>query len=392
MFPQLVQKTATDQTASANERLGGTIAYPVKTTCATLIEAQETQAPAAFPIVSTAQTLVEMDTKAWLGFAAGYPIARTTSVLSETPDQLPQGAGDFPIRPTVASLFSDDEPIRQSGRATPSRELVMRPTAVGRARPKSASHFRRKNHTVRNVATLASNAVLAFITVALLALFQPLLRETAFQDLFARADLFGSGGLQGPISLLPAPLAPVTEIVAAPLAADRVTSAPLDTVETTTASDAPGTTGIGAQPSADFVIPGIAAAARPSPLGPRADKHVAAAAITSLQAGGTVIAEVPHVSHIEIDAGTDPDAMLAEGQRLLRYGDVAGARAMFQRAAQLGSAQAALALGSTYDPHSIAETGLRTVVPDRVTAVGWYRRAHRLAAGKPPEGAADLDQ
>jgi len=61
-------------------------------------------------------------------------------------------------------------------------------------------------------------------------------------------------------------------------------------------------------------------------------------------------------------------------------GDVAAAREIFERAADAGLAEAALALGSTYDPVSLSRLGLTRPAPDPQYALKWYRRAHELAA------------
>ena len=44
-------------------------------------------------------------------------------------------------------------------------------------------------------------------------------------------------------------------------------------------------------------------------------------------------------------------ALLARGRAFLSTGDVAAARLVLRRAANAGNAQAALALGSSYDPN-----------------------------------------
>jgi TPR repeat protein len=73
--------------------------------------------------------------------------------------------------------------------------------------------------------------------------------------------------------------------------------------------------------------------------------------------------------------------MLRRGEALLEIGDVSGARRFFERAAQSGSAAAALAMGATFDPLHLAAIGARGIPPERATALRWYRRA--LALGAP---------
>jgi TPR repeat protein len=63
---------------------------------------------------------------------------------------------------------------------------------------------------------------------------------------------------------------------------------------------------------------------------------------------------------------------------MLEIGDIAAARLLFRRAAEAGSAAAALAIGKTNDPRFLAEIGTQGIVPDPVAAAEWYRRAAAL--------------
>jgi hypothetical protein len=70
--------------------------------------------------------------------------------------------------------------------------------------------------------------------------------------------------------------------------------------------------------------------------------------------------------------------LLAKGDRLIARGDIAGARALYQRAAELGSAPAALALGTTYDPNRLWSLGVLGLTGNRERARQWYLRASEL--------------
>jgi hypothetical protein len=70
--------------------------------------------------------------------------------------------------------------------------------------------------------------------------------------------------------------------------------------------------------------------------------------------------------------------LLQSGDRLLGRGDVASARALYERAAAMGSAQAALALGSTYDPGRLWALGVFGMVGNKERARHWYQRADQL--------------
>jgi hypothetical protein len=70
--------------------------------------------------------------------------------------------------------------------------------------------------------------------------------------------------------------------------------------------------------------------------------------------------------------------MVKNGDRLLTRGDVAAARALYEKAAAMGNAQAALALGSTYDPRRLWSLGVFGMVGNKERAQQWYRRAAEL--------------
>ncbi len=67
--------------------------------------------------------------------------------------------------------------------------------------------------------------------------------------------------------------------------------------------------------------------------------------------------------------------LIKRGKDLLNDGDFAAARVLFERAANAGSAEAALALGSTYDPNVIKRLGAIMVKPDVENARKWYQLA-----------------
>jgi hypothetical protein len=70
--------------------------------------------------------------------------------------------------------------------------------------------------------------------------------------------------------------------------------------------------------------------------------------------------------------------MLQRGDRLLSRGDIVAARTVYQGAAELGNARAALALGSTYDPSRLWSFGVFGMVGNKERARQWYARAEQL--------------
>jgi hypothetical protein len=67
--------------------------------------------------------------------------------------------------------------------------------------------------------------------------------------------------------------------------------------------------------------------------------------------------------------------LMASGRTRVAAGDVAGARAIYQRAADLGDGPAALALAETYDPAVLARPGVTGIKADLSTARHWYQTA-----------------
>jgi hypothetical protein len=79
----------------------------------------------------------------------------------------------------------------------------------------------------------------------------------------------------------------------------------------------------------------------------------------------------------------DPEeisTLIKRGVDFLQSGDVASARLFMRRAATAGSAQAALTLGSTYDPVFLSEQGVLGLAADADQARTWYEKAVELGS------------
>ena len=73
-------------------------------------------------------------------------------------------------------------------------------------------------------------------------------------------------------------------------------------------------------------------------------------------------------------------ALLAQGDALLRKGDLAAARLFYEHAADAGDGLAAIRLGETFDPVFLDHAQLRGARGDMGKALAWYRRARDLGA------------
>ncbi len=87
----------------------------------------------------------------------------------------------------------------------------------------------------------------------------------------------------------------------------------------------------------------------------------------------------------------DEIAMLVKrGKDFLMTGDISSARLLLRRAAEAGNAEAALALGSTFDPAVIARLGAIGVEADAAKARQWYEKAAALGSDTASEQIAKL--
>jgi hypothetical protein len=79
----------------------------------------------------------------------------------------------------------------------------------------------------------------------------------------------------------------------------------------------------------------------------------------------------------------DPDelaGLLRRAKSLLAVGDISAARLLLERAADAQEAEAALMLGTTYDPLVIGNRDMRSVTPDPAMARQWYQKAAALGS------------
>jgi TPR repeat protein len=82
--------------------------------------------------------------------------------------------------------------------------------------------------------------------------------------------------------------------------------------------------------------------------------------------------------------------LVYRGTDLLKSGDVASARLLLRRAAEAGSASAALMLGTTFDPLAIQQLGTIGVVPDVAQARQWYEKAAAIGSDAASKRLAKL--
>ena len=102
--------------------------------------------------------------------------------------------------------------------------------------------------------------------------------------------------------------------------------------------------------------------------------------LTPAQVGGTA-------THLDAE---EIATLVNRGTDYIKSGDLASARLLLRRAAEAGSASAALMLGTTYDPLSIQQLGAIGVVPDVAQARQWYEKAAALGSDAASQRLAKL--
>lgn len=82
--------------------------------------------------------------------------------------------------------------------------------------------------------------------------------------------------------------------------------------------------------------------------------------------------------------------LIKRGKDLLADGDLAAARLLLRRAAEAGSAEGALTLGTTFDPAVLQRLGAIGATPDLAKARQWYQRAAELGSSAASQQLAGL--
>ena len=74
--------------------------------------------------------------------------------------------------------------------------------------------------------------------------------------------------------------------------------------------------------------------------------------------------------------------LYSKGLELVERGDVDAARRFFERAADMGLSQGAMALATTYDPNELAKLKVVGLQANAAAARKWYDRAAELGAAE----------
>jgi hypothetical protein len=111
----------------------------------------------------------------------------------------------------------------------------------------------------------------------------------------------------------------------------------------------------------------------------------AATAPASPQVGSAALASPPQAAAPNPGDRERALSLYSKGLELLERGDVDAARKFFERAADLGLSQGAMALATSYDPNELAKLKVIGLQANAAAARKWYDRAAELGAAEAGE-------
>lgn len=145
--------------------------------------------------------------------------------------------------------------------------------------------------------------------------------------------------------------------------------------------DGPAVPPVGGGPAAPFASPGPIVAPEPARVAPPAPALAPAPAPVPVLSSAPVAAPVPPPAATPVVAVPISPSMVAlllrRGDEQAAIGDVSAARLLYERAAEAGSAVAALHLGQTYDA-AFLPAASRGTLSEPAAAREWYGRAAAL--------------
>src|SRR5438034_7995756 len=233
----------------------------------------------------------------------------------------------------------------------------------------------------------AGRIVTGVVVVSAIAAVLALFSIDSTRAVIFNASLGGGGGSAPPPAQLAAavPESPQPQRIAAPPLAAEPTGA-----EVAAARRTPPNALASASPTRDEIAAAYQSALKgkvavPEPVAREAAREVAAVtpAAPVVAVAPAVREPVPVTREAVPARRIDPDelaVLLKRAKRLLSIGDITSARLLLERAADAQEAEAALMLAGTYDPLVLGSQDLRSVTPDPAAARIWYEKASQLGS------------
>ena len=113
---------------------------------------------------------------------------------------------------------------------------------------------------------------------------------------------------------------------------------------------------------------------------PEVQTPAAAAAAAPVVAMAPPAAPAPAAPAVRRIDSEELANLMTRAKALLASGDISPARLLLERAAQAQEASAALMLAQTYDPTVLGTQDIRNITPDPAMARTWYQRAAQLGS------------
>jgi hypothetical protein len=235
----------------------------------------------------------------------------------------------------------------------------------------------------------AGRIVTGVVVVSAIAAVLALFSIDSTRAVIFNASLGGGGGGSAP------PPAQLAAAVPEPAQPQRIAAPPLAAepsgAEVAAARRTPPNAVASASPSRDEIAAAYQSALKgkvavPEPVAREAAREV----VASINPAAPVVAAAPAirepvpVTREAVPARRiDPDelaVLLKRAKSLLAIGDITSARLLLERAADAQEPEAALMLAGTYDPQVLGSQDLRSVTPDEAAAKVWYQKAAQLGS------------
>ena len=235
----------------------------------------------------------------------------------------------------------------------------------------------------------AGRVVAGVAVVSAIAAILALFSIDSTRSVIFNASLGGGGGGGAPpaaqlAAAVPEPAQPQRSIAAPPLSAEPTGA------EVAAARRTPPSAMASASPSRDEIAAAYQSALKgkvavPEPAAREASREVAAVTPTAPVVAVTpaVREPVPVTREAAPARRIDPDelaVLLKRAKSLLAIGDITSARLLLERAADAQEPEAALMLAGTYDPQVLGSQDLRSVTPDPDAARVWYQKAAQMGS------------
>jgi hypothetical protein len=135
-------------------------------------------------------------------------------------------------------------------------------------------------------------------------------------------------------------------------------------------------------PSRDEIAVALRTAhqSQPADVQPPATAAAAAAAAPVAMAPVAMAPAAPAAPAARRMDSEELASLMTRAKALLASGDISPARLLLERAAQANEASAALMLAQTYDPTVLGTQDIRNITPDPAMARSWYQRAAQLGS------------